>query len=325
MHELPGHVEEYRDRNGGAKNRCGSKPPPRSKRWSRSLAFASGSRTCGKNLPSVYIAVCGRRDAHMPRNVQKDYEASKAWVLKGRGYRPRQGLLRKARQRANSMFVAPRMVPIFQRDLGRCKKRRESKRPIGKTRTRSLKGACGRNGTWRSSDLREETGIRGEKRSTKAMDKLQRTMKVVPQEVLYVPKFTYIWTLAEGRFPKELSKKISRVEAVRELARCYLEMCGLTLLGDLSRTFGFARWESGRANHQLFDEGSADRLGRRSISRTAVINCISPPARWIEPARKKGRTQLRSASLTWGILPYCDLSISSIPGPPSRHPRTAAG
>ena len=26
------------------------------------------------DLPSVYIAVCGRRDAHAPRNVQKDYE-----------------------------------------------------------------------------------------------------------------------------------------------------------------------------------------------------------------------------------------------------------
>ena len=32
--------------------------------------------------PSLYIAVCGRRDAHMPPNVQKDPEASAAWILK---------------------------------------------------------------------------------------------------------------------------------------------------------------------------------------------------------------------------------------------------
>ena len=32
--------------------------------------------------PSLYIAVCGRRDAVMPRNVQKDEEASAAWLLK---------------------------------------------------------------------------------------------------------------------------------------------------------------------------------------------------------------------------------------------------
>jgi hypothetical protein len=54
--------------------------------------------------------------------------------------------------------------------------------------------------------------------------------------------------------------KIPRDEAVRELARCYLEMCGMTLLGDMSRAFGFFRWESGRANHQLVDEKFAERL-----------------------------------------------------------------
>src|SRR5437867_6019648 len=33
-------------------------------------------------LESATVAVCGRRDAVMPRNVQKDPEASLAWVLK---------------------------------------------------------------------------------------------------------------------------------------------------------------------------------------------------------------------------------------------------
>ena len=88
---------------------------------------------------------------------------------------------------------------------------------------------------------------------TKAIDELQKRMKVVPQEVVYIPKFTYIWTLSEARFPKELSKKMNREEAVRELARCYLEMCGMTLLGELSGKFGFYRWESGKANHELID------------------------------------------------------------------------
>ena len=32
--------------------------------------------------PSLYIAVCGRRDANMPTNVQEAPEASAAWVLK---------------------------------------------------------------------------------------------------------------------------------------------------------------------------------------------------------------------------------------------------
>ena len=68
-----------------------------------------------------------------------------------------------------------------------------------------------------TSDLREEAGIDAPY-LTKAIDDLQRSMKVVPSEVLYQPKFTYIWTLAEARFPKELSKKVSREEAIKKLA-----------------------------------------------------------------------------------------------------------
>ena len=75
-----------------------------------------------------------------------------------------------------------------------------------------------------------------------------------------MPKFTYIWTLAEARFPKELSKKMKREDAVRELARAYLQMCGMTGLGELSGKFGFYRWESGKANHELVDDGFAERI-----------------------------------------------------------------
>ena len=111
-----------------------------------------------------------------------------------------------------------------------------------------------------TSDLRSECGFADKADLTKAIDELQRKMKVIPQQVLYIPKFTYIWTLAEARFPEEMKVKMSREDAVRELARCYLQMCGMTLLGDLSRTFGFYRWESGRANHQLVGEKFAERL-----------------------------------------------------------------
>ena len=41
-------------------------------------------------------------------------------------------------------------------------------------------------------------------------------MIVVPSEVLYAPKFTYIWTLGVGRFPDALRKRVSRPTAVRE-------------------------------------------------------------------------------------------------------------
>ena len=62
--------------------------------------------------PSLYVAVCGRRDAVMPRNVQKDPEASLTWGLKdeivGRG---RMYYAKLAR--GKTMFLAPRMIPYF--------------------------------------------------------------------------------------------------------------------------------------------------------------------------------------------------------------------
>ena len=111
-----------------------------------------------------------------------------------------------------------------------------------------------------TSDLRGECGFKDKKDLTKAIDELQKRMKVLPAEVVYVPKFTYIWTLAEARFPEEIEVKIPRDKAVLDLARAYLGAGGMTLLGELSGKFGLPRWESGKANHALVNEGYAERL-----------------------------------------------------------------
>lgn len=257
MRELPEEIEQYRDRKWRREESSKVDTAEAVEAMVEELGFCLGLTDMRKALPSVYIAVCGRRDAHMPRNVQKDYEASRAWVLKdevvarGKVY---YGKLVKG----NSMFLAPRMVPVFNAIWGVSKK--AEKAELSENARKVLK-VLRKEWEMATSDLRAEAGIKDKKDLTKAMDELQRKMKVVPQEVLYVPKFTYVWTLAEARFPKELSVKMPRDEAVRELARCYLQMCGMTLLGDLSRKFGFYRWESGRANHQLVNEGFAERLG----------------------------------------------------------------
>ena len=47
-------------------------------------------------------------------------------------------------------------------------------------------------------------------------------------------------------------------EVLHKLASTYLY--GMILLGELSGKFGFQRWESGKANHELVDEGFAERL-----------------------------------------------------------------
>jgi hypothetical protein len=254
---LPEEIEQYRDHKWRREEALRVDSAADVEAMVEDLGFCLGLTDVRKNLPSVYIAVCGRRDAHMPKNVQKDYEASRAWVLKDEVVA--RGKVYYAKLvKGNSMFLARRMIPIFNSIWGvpRSKERNE----LSENARKVLK-VLRKEWEMATSDLRAECGFADKADLTKAVDELQKKMKVVPQEVVYVPKFTYVWTLAEARFPDELKAKMPRDEAVRELARCYLSMCGMTLLGDLSRAFGFYRWESGRANHQLVDEGFAERLG----------------------------------------------------------------
>jgi hypothetical protein len=94
---------------------------------------------------------------------------------------------------------------------------------------------------------------------TRALDELQRRMKVIPQDVIYQP-FSYIWTLAEDRFGEELRKPIRRKTALREIARAYLAGAGMSVLGETARASGLSRVEAGSGNHQLVDEGYAIRV-----------------------------------------------------------------
>ena len=95
---------------------------------------------------------------------------------------------------------------------------------------------------------------------TRAMDELQAAMIVMPSEVFYQPKFTYIWTLGVGRFPDALRRRVSRETALREIARCFLAGAGLTIPGELARVTGLSRPEAGRGNRALVAEGYATML-----------------------------------------------------------------
>ena len=255
MRTLPEEIEQYRDRKWRREDSLRIESVEEVEAMVEELGFCLAMTDSRKNLPSIFTAVCGRRDAHLPRNVQKDYEASRSWVLKdetvarGRVY---YGKLIKGQ----ATFVVRRMIPVFNAIWGIT--RRQEKEHLSEDARKVLK-ILRKEWEMATADLRVETKLE-RPALTRAIDELQRKMKVIPQEVVYVPKFTYIWTLAEARFPEEMAIRLPRDEAVRELARCYLQMCGMTLLGDMSRAFGFFRWESGRANHQLVDEKFAERL-----------------------------------------------------------------
>jgi len=81
-------------------------------------------------------------------------------------------------------------------------------------------------------------------------------MIVVPSEIVYQP-FTYIWTLAVGRFPGGLRRRVVRDTALREIARGFLAGAGMTVPGELARVTGLSRPDAGRGNRALVAEGYA--------------------------------------------------------------------
>jgi hypothetical protein len=149
------------------------------------------------------------------------------------------------------------MVPYFHALWGvrrRAEKDRLSKSALAVLRVLRKEWEMG------TADLRAESGMTDRAAFTRAIDELQAAMIVVPTDVVYEPKFTYLWGLAEERFAQELSRKVTRDAASRELARCFLATAGWTYPGELAGVTGLSRSEAGLGHHALLREGYAIRL-----------------------------------------------------------------
>jgi hypothetical protein len=155
------------------------------------------------------------------------------------------------------MFVAPRLISHFAAVW--MPRRKEESQSLSDAARRVLK-VLRREHDLATGDLRAESGIAERAAFTRALDELQRRMKVIPQDVIYQPTFSYIWMLAEDRFGEELRKRIARKTALREIARAYLAGAGMSVLGETARASGLSRVDAGSGNHQLVDEGYAVRV-----------------------------------------------------------------
>ena len=155
------------------------------------------------------------------------------------------------------MFIAPRMIPHFHAVWG--VRRSEERRRLSASARAVLK-VLRKEWEMGSSDLRKESGIEHRATFVRALDELQAAMIVMPSEAVYLPKFTYLWTLSVGRFPEALLRRVSRDTAVREIARCFLAGAGMTVRGELARVTGLSRSEAGRGNRALVAEGYATML-----------------------------------------------------------------
>ncbi len=251
--QIPAEIEEYRDERWRREATRQVETVLDAERFIEQIGFAACLTDSRQPGPSLYVAVCGRRDVVMPRNVQKDPEASLTWVLKdeivGRGK-----VYYAKLARGKTLFLAPRMIPYFHAVWG--VRRSEEKRRLSRN-AQVILNVLRKEWEMSTADLRDESRVKDRKAFTRAVDELQAAMIVVPSEVFYQPKFTYIWTLAVGRFPEALLRRVNRETALREIARCFLAGAGMTIPGEMARVTGLTRPEAGRGNRALVAEGYA--------------------------------------------------------------------
>jgi hypothetical protein len=270
---LPEHIELHRDRAWRRDEESRVESALDAERFIEEVGFANTLTDTRRAGPSLYIAVCGRRDVSLPRNIQKDEECRRAWFIKDEIMR--RGRVYYAKfPGGRSMFVAPRLISHFAAVWSF--PRRQERERLSPEARRILK-VLRREHELATGDLRTESRVTDRAHFTRALDELQRQMKVIPQDVIYQPVFSYIWSLPEDRFPDQLSQRVSRPTALKEIARAYLAAAGMTLLGETARASGLSRVEAGLGNHQLVAEGYALRLqsGVYAIKRTT--SCYSSP------------------------------------------------
>ena len=253
---IPDDIEEHRDAHWRRDELRPVQTVLDAEHFVEQVGFAACLTDARRPGPSLYVAVCGRRDAVMPRNVQTDPETSLTWQLKDQMIR--RGKVYYAKLAGGrSTFVAPRLLPCFQAVWG--VRRADEVRCLSRP-ARTILGVVRHEWEMGTADLRAESRVADRALFLRALDELQAAMLVIPGDVVYQP-FTYIWTLGIGRFPDELRRRVGRDVALREIARCFLRGAGLTIPGELARVTGLSRPEAGLGNRALVAEGFATRLG----------------------------------------------------------------
>ena len=253
--QLPEEIEIYRDRTWHREPELRIEEVGAAERFVDRIGFCLALTDSRRPGSSLYIAVCGRRDAHMPRNVQKDPESRLAWTLKDEVLR--RGRVYYGKLRGNrSIFVTRGLVSHFNTMLGVSRKQEPF---LLSQPAQDILKVLRKEWEMSTRDLRSASGVNDRGSFTKAIDELQRVFKIIPSEVVYEPVFTYIWSLTESRFQDELARTLSREKALKEIARAYLEGAGMTLRGELARVTGFSNPNAGIGNWALVDEGFATR------------------------------------------------------------------
>src|ERR671910_883701 len=162
--QIPPEIEEYRDAHWRREGTRQVETALDAERFIEQVGFAACLTDSRRPGPSLYVAVCGRRDAVMPRNVQKDPEASLTWVLKDELVARGKVYYAKL-SRGKALFIAPRMVPYFNAVWG---VRRKDEAARLSRHAQAILRVLRKEWEMATADLRAESGVKDRKTFTAA-------------------------------------------------------------------------------------------------------------------------------------------------------------
>ena len=177
---LPDEIEEHRDVHWRREETRRVESAADAERFIEQVGFAACLTDSRRPGPSLYIAVCGRRDAVKPRKMQTDDEASLTWELKDEVMRRGKVYYGKL-ARGRPMFLAPRMIPYFGAIWG--VRRSDEPRRLSRE-ARAILRVLRREWEMGTADLRDESGVKDRVAFSRGLDELQASMIVVPAEVV---------------------------------------------------------------------------------------------------------------------------------------------
>ena len=218
-----------------------------------------------RQLPCLWVAVCGRRDPVFPEHSHHDPELMLTWNLKDRLPAKRlvyYGKLIFGKPSMLSLAQFPHFYAIHgpQHDE---QYRYEYEDGLLSRAAKQIMDALTERHPQTTKELKWGSRLHtpgSRPIFDQAIAELQRRMYIAMIEARYDPAFTYVWDLLEAWLPQPIAcgREIPRDEAVYRLAAHYLSVVSYASLAHLERVVGVSRAEVGAAVSRLQEEGAIE-------------------------------------------------------------------
>lgn len=221
----------------------------------------------GLPVPSLYVAVCGRRRPRRPKHTHHDPEIGLTWNLKDSLPAKRltyYGKLVKGKPTLVSLTLFPAFCALIREGKGSGDYIVDYRQGRMTRAAVLILEALNDRGALATPDLRKAVAMHGAERTAefdRAMAELQRGLWIVKVEEVYDPDFYYRWDLLDNWLPDPLlaARDLGREEAARRVVAAYLKGAAASQDRFLAGLFGLGLEEVKVALDSLEADGSVRR------------------------------------------------------------------